>query len=101
MSEVPDAGELFYAVADERMARQLAEKRRVKQREEELKKSSRMSLDTLYNKMAEGEVKDLNLIVKADVQGSVEAVTQSLERLSNDEVSVRVIHGCRRCSYRE
>ncbi|MGI6077046.1 MAG: translation initiation factor IF-2 [Fastidiosipilaceae bacterium] len=93
LSEVPDAGELFYAVADERMARQLAEKRRVKQREEELKKSSRMSLDTLYNKMAEGEVKDLNLIVKADVQGSVEAVTQSLERLSNDEVNVRVIHG--------
>ncbi|HHX37831.1 MAG TPA: translation initiation factor IF-2 [Clostridiaceae bacterium] len=93
LSEVPEAGELFYAVSDERMARQLAEKRRVKQREDEMKKSSRMSLDTLFNKMSEGEVKDLNLIVKADVQGSVEAVTQSLERLTNDEVNVRVIHG--------
>ena len=90
---VPEAGEIFYSVDDEKMAKQLAEKRRVKQREDEMKQSSRISLDTLFSKMAEGEVKDLNLIVKADVQGSVEAVTQSLERLKNDEVNVRVIHG--------
>lgn len=93
LPEVPDAGELFYAVTDEKVARQLAEKRRVKQREDQLRKSSRMSLETLAQTLAAGEVKDLNLIVKADVQGSVEAVTQSLEKLSNDEVRVKVIHG--------
>lgn len=61
---VPEAGEIFYSVDDEKMAKQLAEKRRVKQREDEMKQSSRISLDTLFSKMAEGEVKDLNLIVK-------------------------------------
>jgi translation initiation factor IF-2 len=75
------------------MARQLADRRRVQVREAEMKTSSRMSLDTLYAQMAKGEVKDLNIIVKADVQGSVEAVIQSLERLSDDEVKVKVIHG--------
>ena len=93
LPEVPEAGEIFYAVTDEKVARQLAEKRRVKQREDQLRKSSRMSLETLSITLAAGEVKDLNLIIKADVQGSVEAVTQSMEKLSNDEVHVKVIHG--------
>jgi translation initiation factor IF-2 len=93
LPDVPEAGEIFYAVTDEKVARQLAEKRRVKQREDQLRKSSRMSLETLSLNLAAGEVKDLNLIIKADVQGSVEAVTQSLEKLSNEEVHVKVIHG--------
>ncbi|NLT12114.1 MAG: translation initiation factor IF-2 [Clostridiaceae bacterium] len=93
LSEVPEAGEIFYAVTDEKVARQLAEKRRVKQREDQLRKSSRMSLETLAQTLAAGEIHDLNLIVKADVQGSVEAVIQSLEKLTNDEVRVRVVHG--------
>jgi translation initiation factor IF-2 len=93
LPEVPEAGETFYAVTDEKMARQLVEKRRIKQREEQLHKSSRMTLENLSQVLAEGEVKDLNLIIKADVQGSVEAVTQSLEKLTNDEVRVKVIHG--------
>ena len=93
LPEVPEAGETFYAVTDEKMARQLVEKRKIKQREEQLHKSSRMTLETLSQVLAEGEIKDLNLIIKADVQGSVEAVTQSLEKLSNDEVRVKVIHG--------
>ncbi len=93
LPEVPEAGETFYAVTDEKMARQLVEKRRIKQREEQLHKSSRMTLETLSQVLAEGEIKDLNLIIKADVQGSVEAVTQSLEKLSNEEVRVKIIHG--------
>ena len=93
LPEVPDAGEIFYTVTDEKVARQLVEKRRVKQREDQLRKSSRMSLETLAATLAAGEVKDLNLIVKADVQGSVEAIIQSLEKLSSDEVHVKVIHG--------
>lgn len=93
LSEVPEAGELFYAVTDEKVARQLADKRKTKQREDQLRKTSRMTLETLAETLAAGEVLDLNLIIKADVQGSVEAVTQSLEKLSSDEVHVRVIHG--------
>jgi translation initiation factor IF-2 len=93
LPEVPDAGESIYAVKDEKMARQLVEKRKIKQREEHIRKSSRMSLETLAAQMAEGNIKDLNIIVKADIQGSVEAVTQSFEKLSNDEVRVKVIHG--------
>jgi len=93
LPEVPDAGEIFYTVTDEKVARQLVDKRRVKQREDQLRKSSRMSLETLAASLAAGEVKDLNLIVKADVQGSVEAIIQSLEKLSSDEVHVKVIHG--------
>jgi len=93
LPEVPEAGELFYAVTDEKVARTLAERRRVQQREQQLRSSSRMSLDTLFSQMAAGEVKDLNIIVKADVQGSVEAVRQSLEKLSGSEVRVKVIHG--------
>ncbi len=93
LPEVPDAGDIFYAVTDEKVARQLVEKRRVKQREDQLRKSSRMTLETLSESLAAGEVKDLNLIIKADVQGSVEAVLQSLEKLSTDEIHVKVIHG--------
>lgn len=92
LPDVPEAGELFYVVDDERIARQLAEKRRIVQRDAAIHGSSRMSLDNLFSKMAAGEVKDLNIIVKADVVGSVEAVRQSLEKLSNDEVRVQVIH---------
>lgn len=93
LPEVPEAGDIFYVVKDEKVARSLAEKRRIKHREETIGRSSKMSLENLFNKMAEGEVKDLNLIVKADVQGSVEAVRASLERLSNEEVRIRVVHG--------
>ena len=93
LPEVPSAGETLYAVKDEKIARQLVEKRKIKQREEHIRKSSRMSLENLAAQMAEGNVKDLNLIVKADIQGSVEAVTQSFEKLSNEEVRVKVIHG--------
>lgn len=92
LPEVPEAGELFYAVEDERTARQLAEKRRAEQREASIHGSSRMTLDNLFSRLAAGEVKDLNIIVKADVVGSAEAVKQSLEKLSNDEVRVKVIH---------
>ncbi|MCQ2504104.1 MAG: translation initiation factor IF-2 [Saccharofermentans sp.] len=93
LPEVPEAGEMLYAVTDDKMARQLVEKRRIKQREDHIRKSSKMSLENLAAAMAEGDVKDLNLIIKADVQGSVEAVTQSVEKLSNEEVHVKVIHG--------
>jgi translation initiation factor IF-2 len=93
LPEVPEAGELFYAVTDDRVARNLADRRRVQQREQQLRSSSRMTLDSLFSQMAAGEVKELNIIVKADVQGSVEAVRQSLEKLSGQEVRVNVIHG--------
>ena len=93
LHEVPESGETFYVVKDEKLARQLVEKRKIKKREDTLKASSRVSLDDLFDKIAAGEVKDLNIIVKADVQGSVEAVKQSLEKISNEEVRVKVIHG--------
>lgn len=93
LPEVPDSGEILYAVTDDKVARHLVEKRKIKLREQQLRKSSRMSLDTLAANLAAGEMKDLNLIIKADVQGSVEAVIQSLEKLSNEEVRVKVIHG--------
>lgn len=93
LPEVPEAGEIFYAVKDDKVGRALVEKRRILQREKQLKASSHVSLESLFTKMAAGEVKDLNIIVKADVQGSVEAVRQSLEKLTNEEVRVNVIHG--------
>ncbi|HOA54640.1 MAG TPA: translation initiation factor IF-2 [Clostridiales bacterium] len=93
MPEVPEAGETFYAITDEKTARQLAEKRKLKQQQEQQSTTSKISLDDLYKQIQEGKVKDLNLIVKADVQGTVEALKQSLEKLSNDEVRVNVIHG--------
>ena len=80
-------------VQDEKLAKQLVEKRKLKRREDTLRVTSRVTLDDLFDKISTGEVKDLNIIVKADVQGSVEAVKQSLEKLSNDEVRVKVIHG--------
>ena len=92
LPEVPVAGELLYAVTDDKMARQLVEKRKIKQREDQLHRSSKMSLETLAAQMAAGDVKDLNLIIKADVQGSVEAVQQSMEKLTNGEVKVNIIH---------
>ena len=93
LPDVPVAGEVFYAVSDEKLARQLAEKRRTKLREQALKASSKVSLDDLYKQITDGIVKDLHIIVKADVAGSVEAIRQSIEKLSNDEVRVNVIHG--------
>ena len=90
--EVPDAGEELIAVEDERLARQVVQERSAKVRASMAKSSSASSLEELYSKLAEGEVKDLNIIIKADVQGSVEAVKQSLEKLSNDKVHVKIIH---------
>ena len=92
-SEVPPAGEVFIVVKDEKDARLVAAKQQVKHREETMRKTSRVSLDDLFQQIAEGEIKELNLVVKADVQGSVEAVKQSLLKLSNDEVVVKIIHG--------
>ena len=89
---VPEAGDEFMAVADEKLARQVVEERAAKVRASMVKTSSASTLEDLYSRLEEGEVKDLNIIIKADVQGSVEAVKQSLEKLSNSEVRVRTIH---------
>ncbi|MCQ1527953.1 translation initiation factor IF-2 [Lutispora saccharofermentans] len=93
LSEVPDAGDIFIIVADEKVARQISDKRKEKYRQEHLQSNQRISLDDLFSQIQAGKVKELNLIVKADVQGSVEALKQSLERLSNDEVKIKAIHG--------
>ena len=93
LSEVPQGGDQFVAVPSDKVARNIAEKRQQIAREEMLKANQRMSLDQFFDQMNEGQVKDLNVIIKADVQGSVQAVEQSFEKLSNDEVGVRVIHG--------
>ena len=93
LSEVPQGGDQFVAVPSDKVARNIAEKRQQIAREEMLKANQRMSLDQFFDQMNEGQVKDLNVIIKADVQGSVQAVKQSFEKLSNDEVAVRVIHG--------
>lgn len=92
LDDVPEAGDTFY-VTEEKIARELAERRQQFSKEQEFKKYQRVSLDDLFVRIKEGEMKDLNLIIKADVHGSVEAITQSLERLSSDEVRIRVIHG--------
>jgi len=92
LPNVPEAGEIFYAIEDEKVAKNLAEKRKLKIREATLKASSKITLDDLYTQILEGKVKDLNLIIKADVQGSVEAINQSLKNLSNNEVRVKIIH---------
>ncbi|NLD86893.1 MAG: translation initiation factor IF-2 [Clostridiales bacterium] len=92
LSEVPNAGDLFYSVDDERMARELVEQRKEEEKAEQARSVARVSLDSLFDYIKEGEVKDLNLIVKADVHGTSEAVKISLEKLSNDEVRVKVIH---------
>jgi translation initiation factor IF-2 len=92
-NDVPDAGGVMSAVDDDKLSRQVAEERKDKLRAALVKSKSQTTLDDLYNQISAGEVKDLNLIIKADVQGSAEAVRQSLEKLSNDEVRVRAIHG--------
>ncbi|MBQ7901488.1 MAG: translation initiation factor IF-2, partial [Clostridia bacterium] len=93
LSEVPDGGDTFYVVSDEKKARDVVAKRKEKIKEETLTSNNIVSLDDLFNQINAGEVKDLNIIVKADVMGSVEAVKQSLSKLSNDEVRVNCIHG--------
>ena len=93
LSEVPAAGDRFNEVKDEKTARDMAEKRKEKLKIETLNSNHRVSLEDLYNQIREGKVKELAIIVKADVQGSVEAIKQSLEKLSTDDVKVRVIHG--------
>ena len=92
MSEVPDAGDVFNAVENERLARELVEERRHQQKEEQFKAYQKVTLDNLFSQIADGEMKELSIVVKADVQGSAEAVKQSLEKLSDEEVRVRVIH---------
>ena len=92
MSEVPSAGDTFNAVADERMARELAEERRVQMASNAMGGTKKVSLEDLFSQIQAGEMKTLNIIVKADVQGSAEAVKTSLEKISNDEVRVKVIH---------
>ena len=93
LSEAPTAGAPFFAVADERMARELVEQRKAEERAKAAAPVQKVSLENLFDQIKSGERKELALIVKADVQGSVEAVKSSLEKLSNDEVNVRVIHG--------
>jgi len=93
LSEVPAAGDRFLEVKDEKTARDMAGKRKDKLRVEYLQSTHKVSLEDLYSQIKEGKVKELNIIVKADVQGSIEAIKQSLQKLSNDEVKVRVIHG--------
>lgn len=93
LDDVPSGGDVFNAVSDERLARELVEQRKTKQKEEQWGAQTKVTLDNLFDQMQLGEIKELKVIVKADVQGSVEAVRQSLEKLSNDEVRVNVIHG--------
>ncbi len=92
LDSVPEGGEIFYAVEDEKMAKQVIEARKQKLKEERLTQSNVVTLDDFFNKVQEGQIKDLNIIIKADVNGSVEAVKQSLEKLSNDEVRINVVH---------
>ena len=91
-SEVPVAGDILHAVEQDKLSRLVAEERKDKQKAEQLKSLSRVSFEDLFDQVEQGKVKDLNIVVKADVQGSVEAVKQALEKLSNNEVRVKVIH---------
>lgn len=93
LSETPDGGDVFYVVEDEKRAKTVVEARKFAAKEEHFNSRKVVSLDNLFDQIHEGEIKELNIIIKADVQGSVEAVRQSLEKLSNDEVRLRVIHG--------
>ena len=93
LAEVPSAGDIFNAVEDERLARTLVEQRKHEAKQEQFKQYQKVTLDNLFSQIEQGEIKELPIIVKADVQGSVEAVKQSLEKLSNEEVRIRVIHG--------
>lgn len=92
LTEVPSAGDTFYEVKNEKMAKHLIEKRKQQEREKAINNHTKVTLDNLFSQMEEGNLKVLNLIVKADVQGSVEAVKQSLEKLANEEVRVKVVH---------
>ncbi len=92
LSEVPEAGEVFYEVENEKVAKHLIEKRKSKQREDMIRKNSPVTLDNLFSQIEEGKLKDLNIIIKADVQGSVQALRQSLEKIQNEEARVRIIH---------
>lgn len=93
LDEVPSGGDVFNAVSDERLARELVDQRKTAQKEEQFNAQTKVTLDNLFDQMKLGDIAELKIIVKADVQGSVEAVRQSLEKLSNDEVRVNVIHG--------
>lgn len=93
LDDVPQGGDIFNAVSDERLARELVQQRKTKRKEEIFNAQTKVTLDNLFDQMQLGEIKELKIIVKADVQGSVEAVRQSLVKLSNDEVRVNVIHG--------
>ena len=93
LTEVPTGGDSFDCVSDEKLARELVEQRKQQKKEEQFKSYQKVTLDNLFDSINDGDLKDLNVIVKADVQGSVEAVRQSLEKLSHDEVRVNVIHG--------
>ena len=93
LSEVPSAGDTFAAVEDEKLARELVEKRKHEAKEEQFKSYQKVTLDNLFSSIEQGEVKELPIVVKGDVQGSVEAVRQSLEKITNDEVRVKGIHG--------
>jgi translation initiation factor IF-2 len=93
LAETPLAGDTFNAVTDEKLARELVEQRKAKDKEQQFNAFKKVTLDNLFEQISEGEMKDLNIIVKADVQGSVEAIKQSLEKLSNEEVRVKIIHG--------
>lgn len=92
LPDVPEAGDIFYEVENEKVARSLVERRQAEEREEALRASQKLSLENLFEKMGDGETKDLNIIVKADVQGSAQAMSASLEKLSTDEVKVNIIH---------
>ncbi len=92
MSEVPNAGDTIYATEDEKTARNMAELNRVTERDAALKSTKKVSLDDLFNQIKEGEVKDLNIIVKGDVRGSIEALSQSINKLDTEEVKVNIIH---------
>ncbi len=93
LGDVPVGGDIFNAVSDERLARELVEQRITERKEEQFNSQTKVTLDNLFEQMKEGDMKELKIIVKADVQGSVEAVRQSLEKLSNEEVRVHIIHG--------
>ncbi|MBR2100087.1 MAG: translation initiation factor IF-2, partial [Eubacterium sp.] len=93
LDAAPMSGDLFNAVSDEKLARRLVEQRKEEAKEEEFKAFQKVTLDTLFDTLQDGEMKELNIIVKADVQGSVEAVKQSLLKIENDEVRVKIIHG--------
>jgi len=93
LGEVPEAGDVFNAVEDEKLARELVDQRRHEQKQEQFSAYQKVTMDNIFSQISQGTVKELGIIVKADVQGSVEALTQSLEKISNEEVRVRVIHG--------